>query len=185
MACICFAISYSQNTDLPKIIKDTLFTSCGYKIVEDENVKIGSGSMPDGDFKYIRINSSSLFAYNSTSGNNTGTNQANSFGRGNSGHSYKVSKVEERGNKKHGYVYYIKISTGLIKYEVDVENAIASGELSVPAEFKQKPASSTVVEIKQQFSVADELAKLKKLYSDSVLTKEEYESQKKKILEKQ
>ena len=32
-------------------------------------------------------------------------------------------------------------------------------------------------------SVADEIAKLKKLYDDGILTKEEYEAQKKKLLE--
>jgi hypothetical protein len=182
-----FVKSYSQNKDstLPKLVGDTLFTTSGYKIVEKQDIKIGTGSMPDGDFKFIRTNSASLFAYHSNTGYNGLANQANSFPRSQSGLTYKIKRLEKRGNKKHGYVYYAVIGSGLVNYEMDVENAIASGELSVPDEFKPKPkTATTIVEVKQQISVADELAKLKKLYDDGVLTKEEYEAQKKKLLEK-
>lgn len=178
--------TFSQNTvsSLPRIIKDTLFTTSGYKIIEKEDIKVGIGTMPDGDFKFIRRNSGSLFAYNSNNGYQGLANEANAFPRNQAGLKFKVKSVEQRGSKKHGYIYYAKIGLGLINYEIDVENAIASGELQVPDEYKQKPKQpTTIVEVKQQFSVADELAKLKKLYEDSVLTKEEYESQKKKLLE--
>ena len=92
-------------------------------------------------------------------------------------------RIDKRGTKKHGFVYYPIINVGAIRFEVDIDNAIASGELSVPDEFKPKKDLATVV-VKQETSLADELAKLKKLYSDSVLTKEEYEAAKKKLLEK-
>ncbi|MDE3124640.1 MAG: hypothetical protein KGK14_03930, partial [Bacteroidota bacterium] len=51
-----FVKSYSQNkySTLPKLVGDTLFTTSGYKIVEKQDIKIGTGSMPDGDFKFIR-----------------------------------------------------------------------------------------------------------------------------------
>lgn len=140
--------------------------------------------MPDGDFRFIRTNSASLFAYHSNTGYNGLANQANSFPRNQSGLTYKVKRIEQRGSKKHGYVYYVIIG-GLVAYEIDVENAITSGELVVPDEFKPKPkTATTVVEVKQPLSLADELAKLKKLYDDSVLTKDEYEAAKKKLLEK-
>lgn len=175
---------FSQDENqLPKIVNDSLYTTSGYKIGEKQNIKIGSGSMPDGDFKYIRINSTSLFSYHSSDGYNTASNQANSFSRRNSGLIYKVKSLDKRGNNKHGYVYYIKFNIGMIAYEVDIENAIASGEIVVPEEFRPKPKTQ-IVEIKQQTSVADELVKLRKLYTDSVLTKDEYETQKKKLLEK-
>ena len=179
--------SYSQDNEstLPKLGGDTLFTTSGYNIVEKQDVKIGTGSMPDGDFKFIRTNSASLFAYHSNTGYNGLANQANSFPRSQSGLTYKIKRFEKRGNKKHGYVYYAVIGSGLINYEVDVENAIASGELAVPDEFKPKTKQQAVtVEVKQQISVADELTKLKKLLDDGVLTQEEYDAQKKKLLEK-
>jgi hypothetical protein len=66
---------------------------------------------------------------------------------------------------------------------MDVENAITFGELIVPVEFRPKK-ESVVVEVKQQTSVADELKKLKALLDDGTLTQEEYDAQKKKLLEK-
>jgi len=182
---IIFQVFSQSDSTLPRIVKDTLFTTSGYKVVEGQEIKIGTGTMPDGDFKFIRRNSNSLFSYYSTTGYQNQANAANAFPRSQAGLKYKIKTVEKRGNKKHGYVYYAKIGAGLINYEIDVENAISSGELNVPDEFKPKPKTTpVVVEVKQQISVADELTKLKKLYDDGVLTKEEYEDQKKKLLEK-
>jgi hypothetical protein len=42
----CFA------KELPMILGDTLYTTSGFKIVKDESLKIGVGTMTDGDFKY-------------------------------------------------------------------------------------------------------------------------------------
>lgn len=179
-----FSAAYSQDSELPKIIGDTLFTTSGYNIVEGQEIKVGRGTMVDGDFKYIRTNSSSIFAYYSTTGYNNQANSANAFPRRNSGLKYKIKSVEKRGNKKHGYVYYAKIGSGIVNYEIDVENAIESGELMVPDEFKPKSKENiTVVEVNSKISVADELIKLKKLLDDGVLTQEEYNEQKKKVLE--
>jgi len=176
--------SFCQSDELPKFENDTLYTTSGFKMWEGLEIKIGVGAMPDGDFKYIRTSSTSLFNYSSSNGYNSLANSANSLPRKNSGLKFKVKDIVDRGSKKRGHLYYVKIGTGLVNYEIDVENAIASGELSVPAEFKPKQQGQQVI-LNQNFSLADELAKLKKLYSDSVLTKEEYEIQKKKLLEKQ
>ncbi|KFC23260.1 hypothetical protein SAMN04488097_1226 [Epilithonimonas lactis] len=60
--------------------------------------------MPDGDFKYIRTNSASLFNYTSTTGYQGLANQANSLPRNNSGLKYVIKKVEERGSKREGLI---------------------------------------------------------------------------------
>lgn len=174
-------ITYSQDTTHTRYQNDTLFTKSGYKIAENQMLKIGTGTMPDGDFKYIRIAATSLFQYTGT--NRSAVNSSNSLASASAGFEYKVVRIDKYGNKKHGFVYYPIINVGAIRYQVDVDNAIANGELNVPEEYKPK-AKPLVVEVKQQISVADELAKLKKLYDDGVLTKEEYEAQKKKLLEK-
>ena len=45
-----------------------------------------------------------------------------------------------------------------------MENAITSGEIAVPDEYKPKPVqAATVVEVKQPVGIAGELTKLKKL----------------------
>lgn len=186
LTCIIYSKSYSQinEKELPKMNGDTLYTSSGFKLSEKQDVKIGTGAMSDGDFKFIRTNSASLFAYQSTTGYKGLANQANSFSRSQSGLTYKIKRIESRGNKKHGYVYYAIIGRGLLNYEMDVENAIAAGELLVPEEFKPKSKQQTVtVEVKQQISIADELTKLKKLLDDGILTQGEYDIQKKKLLE--
>jgi hypothetical protein len=168
-----------RDNSLPKVSGDTLFTTSGYPIIEGMDVKIGTGSTPDGDFKFIRRNAASAFAYYSTTGYQGLANQANALPRNSSGLKYKVLRVEKRGNSKHGYVYYCILKTGLIRYEVDVENAIASGELSIPDEYKKKEADTSS---KMTTSVADELIKLKDLLDKGVITQEEFEQQKKKLL---
>jgi hypothetical protein len=117
--------------------------------------------------------------------NNSYNKSQLSLPRNMAGHKGKVVKIVTRGNKRIGITYEPLVTFGSGRYEIDVDNAISSGEIVVPDEFKPKPkVATTVVEVKQQVSVADELIKLKKLYDDGVLTKEEYEAQKKKLLEK-
>lgn len=130
--------------------------------------------MPDGTFKYIRRNSASLLAYY---GSDQGTvNSANSLPRTNSGLNMKVIRVERRGNEKRGYVNYLVLG-GSVRHEVDVDNAVKFGEISVPDEFKpkEKPVASTI-------STADELKKFKELLDSGAITQEEYDGQKKKLL---
>lgn len=167
-----FAIA--QTSDLPKINGDTLFSTSGFKIIKGELLKVGTGTMPDGSFKFIRTNSASLLAYTAT--NQARANEANSFSRSNSGQSFKVIRVEARGNKKRGFNYFAVLG-GMVRYEVDVENAIATGEVAVPNEFKTKSASTAPA-----LSTADELKKYKALLDDGTLTQEEFNAKKKQLL---
>ena len=180
-----FANSYSQDNDstLPKVVEDTLFSTSGYKIVIGQDLNIGTGATPDGDFKFIRRNSSGFGTAMIMSDNNSYNKSELSLPRNMAGHKGKVVKIVTRGNKKIGKTYEPLITFGSGRYEIDVDNAIASGELLVPEEFRPKPKGTTVVEVKQKISVADELVKLKKLLDDGILTKEEYDAQKKKLLE--
>jgi hypothetical protein len=169
---------------LKKIVPDTLVTKSGYPITVKQEILIGVGSTPDGDFKFIRRNSSSLFAYYSTTGYQGQANAANAFPRNQSGYKYAVKTIERRGDEKHGYVNYIKIGSGMINYEIDIENAIAFGEVVIPDQFKTKEKNVPLKSEDKTFSVSDELIKLKKLLDEGVLTNEEFDSQKKKLLEK-
>lgn len=167
----CF--SQTANASLPKMIDDTLYTTSGYKIISGQNIKLGTGSNPNGDFKYIT-------ATNSPFPNAPNTRHISLSSKSN-GHIAKVKKIKKEGSSKNGYVYRISLGTGdIINYECDIESAIAAGEVVVPDQYKTKSNSS----IQQPtIGVADELTKLKKLYDDSVITKEEYEAQKKKLLD--
>lgn len=171
-----FGILFSQTS--PKFENDTLTTSTGFKVYEGLDLKIGTGSMNDGDFKFVRTNASSLFNYYSTTGYQGLANQANSFRRSNSGLTFKVKKIMSRGNKRNGYVYYVKIGSGLINYEMDIENAIKSGEIVIPDEFKLKEKSQT----QNSETKYDRLKKIKELKDSGVLSDEEFQKEKDKIM---
>lgn len=179
IALIAFIMSISfvlqAQNDLPRFDNDTLYTTSGFKITEKQMLKLGMGSTPDGSFKFIRINSASLFGY--TSSNPNGANNANAGPRTLSGHEYKVLRIEKRGNKKNGYVYYCLLP-GFPRYEIDVENAIAVGEIAVPVEFKSGSKNQSL----PAQSLGDELKKLKDLFDAGALTKDEYDAAKKKLL---
>jgi hypothetical protein len=171
-----FGICYSQTT--PKFENDTLTTSTGFKVYEGLDLKIGTGSMNDGDFKFIRTNASWMFNYYSTTGYQGLANQANSFKRSNSGLTFKVKKIMTRGNKKNGFIYYAKIGSGMINYEVDLENAIKSGEIIVPDEFLPKEKSQN----QNSETKYDKLKKIKELKDSEVLSEEEFQKEKEKIM---
>lgn len=177
LALLFSGMYYSQNA--PVFENDTLKTSTGFKIYEGLDLKIGTGSMNDGDFKFIRTNAASLFNYSSTTGYQGLANQANSFKRSNSGLSFKIKKVMPRGNKKNGFVYYAKIGTGMINYEIDIENAIRSGEIVVPEEFMPKEKSQA----QNSETKYDKLKKIKELKDSGVLSEEEFQKEKDKIME--
>ena len=67
------------------------------------------------------------------------------------------------------------------RMHIEVEEAIAAGELLVSQ--TDKVVEKTIIQ-ETSGSVADELAKLKKLYDEGAITKKEYEAQKKKLLSK-
>ncbi len=155
---------------------DTLIASNGMKFYHGLMIKLGTGTLPNGDFKYINTSPTSWIAY---AGSVTPTSLGKSF----SGISFTVKEIKKYGSQKRGYSYHLVLGGGnIVNYHCDIENAITSGEVIVPDEFKKKQTAT--IQINQTLSVSDELVKLKKLYSDSILTKEEYEAQKKRLLEK-
>ncbi|WP_160136056.1 SHOCT domain-containing protein [Chryseobacterium sp. c4a] len=173
---LVFGVSFAQNP--PKFENDTLTTTTGFKVYEGLDLKIGTGSMNDGDFKFIRTNASSMFNYTSTTGYQGLANQANSFKRSNSGLTFKVKKIMPRGNKRNGFVYYAKIGSGLMNYEIDIENAIKSGELIIPEEFLPKEKSQN----QNSETKYDKLKKIKELKDSGVLSEEEFQKEKDKIM---
>lgn len=160
-------LSFCQTTGLPKLINDTLYTSTGYAITVGQQIELGAGTRDNGDFKYITVSHNSWL---------TGPNVRQASMRRTSNYrTAVVKKIKTESKSKNAPAYFIVVGTGdIVNYECDVEHAIAAGEIRVPDKYKPNAT--------QQVSVADELAKLKKLYDDSVITKEEFKAQKKKLL---
>jgi hypothetical protein len=165
-------VAYSQSKVLPRIENDTLYTTSGYTIQVGQDIKLGIGTQDNGDFKFITAAKTLLSPPNQ---------RLPSLRSSANGHTATVKKIKAEGNSKNGYVYHVIIGVGgPMNYECDVESAIVAGEIVVPDQYKTKAKTTSTT---PPFSVADELAKLKKLYDDSVITKEEYEAQKKKLLD--
>lgn len=179
---LCFSITKSnaQDSTMAHMVDDSLVTVSGFKIGDNQKIKIGVGSTPDGDFKFIRVSSTSAFA--ASGSYRSGVNAYNALPRNSANHEMKVIRFDKRGNRRMGYVMYPIVTSGNLRWEIDIDNAIAAGEVIVPDEFKPK-SKVTATQIIQPVSVADELTKLKKLLDDGVITKEEYEAQKKKLLQ--
>lgn len=132
-----------------------------------DTIRLGLGSMPNGDFKYIQINqllpgppdprrSSSMAARKDMS---------------NSG--FVIKKIQKVQQMTGGEKVAITIKTGgLPTCDIWIEDAIAACEVT-PCP-NQKGGTTP--------SVADELIKLKKLLDEGAITKDEYNAQKKKLL---
>ncbi|WP_263601500.1 SHOCT domain-containing protein [Chryseobacterium sp. PET-29] len=181
---LIFANTFSQQKDdmQPKLVGDTLITKSGFKIIIGQDINLGTGSTPDGDFKFIRRNSTGFGTIMMMTDNNSYNKSQLSLPRNMAGHKGKVVKIVVRGNQRIGQTFEPLITFGSGRYEIDVDNAIAAGEIIVPEQFKPKPKAA-IVELKQNISIADEIVKLKRLLDDGILTKEEYDIQKKKLLE--
>ena len=120
---------------------DTLYTRSGFRIVQGSKLTIGTGSIRNGAFRYIRTSSYSLFRRSS---NNGGGKQDNEFSPHYKGLQFEVVRIDRRGNKKQTFDYYPIISAGLVRYEIDIDNAIACGEIVVPEEHQVKGVASNV-----------------------------------------
>lgn len=167
------SLTFLGNSQQTTFTNDTLTLKNGFKIYEDLKLKVGTGTMPDGTFKFIRRSSTSIFTY--TGANQGDVNSANALPSRCSGLEFKVIRIDKRGTKKNGFVYYPIITSGL-RYEVDIENAASCGEIILPDEFKIKPVMAS------QLSKADEIKKLKELLDTGAITQEEYDVEKKRIL---
>lgn len=140
-------------------------TRAGWIIHEGDSIRLGKGSNADGSFRYV--SGPELLK---------GVTYSNKENK----QSHLETGIDKRYNY-NGYVVHRIFNDGTLhirkgtRLVINIEPAIKAGELL------QKREKETTIMINQG-SVADELAKLKKLYDDGVLTKEEYEAQKKKLL---
>ncbi|MGZ3753232.1 MAG: hypothetical protein ACXVAU_18250, partial [Mucilaginibacter sp.] len=125
-----------------------------------DTVKVGLGSMPDGNFKYIQVNE---FIPGPPRRNGNDLNGRKDMSGGN----YIIKKIKN-GRQMSGtekVIFTIKTG-GLPTCDIWIEEAIVACEVTPCAD--QKAAASP------KFSVADELLKLKKLLDAGAITQAEY-----------
>lgn len=184
---------------LPRFENDTLFTSGGYKIYRGQILHLANGSSAAGYFRFIKFHSS--MARNDTYTLQNGTILVNRL------RNYKNSGGDNQNIRIAGTATLTDGRKTEVDFFFDFEKAIESpdrlpNELTVPEEFKNKRVEPVIKEVKKQVApeeikkpdtpedlkkilIADELKKLFDLYKAGALTKEEYEAQKKKLLERQ
>lgn len=189
----------AQN-DLPQFQNDTLITTGGYKIYKGQILQFGNGTSSAGYFNFIKFHQS--MAKNNTYTLQNGTIAVKGL------KAYKYSGPDNNSIRITGTITYKdgKKEEGdiILNFERATEDFDGQpAELNIAEQFKRKPGQSTVKqEIKKQpgavetqkqqapddlrkILVADEIKKLFDLYKAGALTKEEYEAQKKKLLERQ
>ena len=191
-------LSSAQQTE-PRFENDTLYTSGGYKIYKGQLLHLARGTSDAGYFRFVKFHpglgrNDTYILENSTILVSKLRNFKNS---GSDNYSIRVT----------GTVTYKDGKQAETDIFLDFEKATASlagkpGELTVPEEFRNKQVQTVAVETKKQtvhdeekkqdapsdikkLLVADEIKKLFDLYKAGALTKEEYETQKKKLLERQ
>jgi len=155
----------------PEII--TFTSEDGTVFTVGDTMRFGIGSNTSGNFKYIYVlpnffNSNALY-YNSTLDGKFAT----------------IDKMQKSGSDKMGYTMYFTFRYPSGNSAVQVESAIASGELITPAskkkaEEKNKPL---IIQGGGAPSLADELKKLKELLDQGILNQAEFDTQKKKLLD--
>lgn len=190
-------LSTAQQT-LPRFENDTLYTSGGYTIYKGQVLHLANGTSDAGYFRFIKF-------HNSMNRNDTYILQ-NSTILVNKLRGYKPG-ADNQNIRISGTVTYKDGNKAEIEIILDFERATEMvgglpAELTIPEEFRNKRAAPVAVETKKQtvaeepkkqevpadikkLLVADEIKKLFDLYKAGALTREEYEAQKKKLLDRQ
>jgi|SRR5690554_4723919 len=175
--CISFFVVGQETT----FDGDTLFLKDGGSITVGEDLKLGKGTKDNGYFRYIEVNSASMMR--TTNNNNWGVQDANAMSSQYNDLKGKVIRIQERGNRRTGKKWYAVIGVGEARrYQVDIENALASGEIYVEGSSLNESSSSTSISESKTTSKADELLKLKSLLDEGLITEEEFETMKTEIL---
>jgi hypothetical protein len=173
MKCILFlllwmpAISIAQTPPHSRYVNDTLYTTSGFKIYKGQTLYFGKGTGRDGKFKYINIKSET--PPTSLANNSIVVKKLKNYGVSILGNGY-IEII--------GHIVYKDGSKGSVDIHMAFDRAIEDAldipsELIVPDEYRNK----------KRPSVADEIEKLDKLYKKGTITKEEFEAEKKKLLE--
>ncbi|MGZ3874305.1 MAG: SHOCT domain-containing protein [Mucilaginibacter sp.] len=133
-----------------------------------DSVKMGRGSAPNGDYRYLQMGGwAAALSYDPQQG----SSQFN-IGRDFYGMSVKIKKIDVIINRGTPKIYFVVGGGNITNYNLFIEDAIAACEV-IPC-----GDNSTVVS-----SVADELFKLKQLLDSGAITLDEYNKEKKKLLD--
>ncbi len=151
---------------------DTLFLKDGNIFYVGQTIKLGYGSNDNKGFQFIYESPASfvnLMTYN-------GTVQLKYLKSLWANRSLTIKKIGLSGSKSYGYKWMLILVAGTPgNYWCEIVEALSHKEVITPLTKKSETKAPIT-------SVADELKKLKELLDAGVLTQEEFDAQKKKIL---
>lgn len=146
-------------------------TSAGTVIHPGDTLHLGHGSSSNGEFQYIYV-PENMF---------TSSKQQN-FTAQMAGGVVKIKDLKVLKSRAYGEKTVAVIKANTLNGCVDLNGAEASGEIITAHTQKATVSAAAQATAVPALSTADELAKLKKLYDQKVLTKAEFDSQKAKLL---
>lgn len=160
-------------------------TNVGYTVKAGDELILGKGTLPNKFFAFIYQSPMGYFTETTVDASSRKSLTSNFAGK-----KVKVKRLQAYGTRRTGYNVVAVVGAGdIVNYWVELDQAIDAAEVIIPEPYASKldinKKNAPVVIQQNNASVADEIKKLKELYDGGVLTKEEYESQKKKLLDKQ
>ncbi|TGV01490.1 SHOCT domain-containing protein [Flavivirga rizhaonensis] len=167
--------TYNKKKD-NKIVNETYAASNGVVYHVGDTITLGRGSSPNGDFNYLQMGG----FYNTLSVlNGEYDDIASSIGRNYSGLNVEIKKIKEINFKGASKVIFVVGGGNITNYNLMIEDAISTCEIKNCSDTYNKPQ----IVYQKQEDKYDKLKKVKELLDTGVLTQEEFENEKKKLLE--
>ncbi|WP_026838499.1 SHOCT domain-containing protein [Gillisia sp. JM1] len=170
---VLLTLNFLQAQNVEKLDEFTASNGITYKVGDD--FKLGRGSDTNGRFVYVNMGGWGAIA-GATNNANYNADQ-NRLGAANSGLIVTLKKIKKYDSKRFKGVYFTVGGGNITNYTIDIENAIVTCEIEICNDEKDVSQSNP--------DKYDQLEKLKKLLDTGVLTQEEYDVEKKKVLEKE
>lgn len=169
---------HGDKNDMGHQLRDTLILNDGNRFVIGEQLKLGRGSGNNNSFIYIYLSPTNWVNVASGNPNNTDRSLPATWAN----NEMQIKDFKLNGTKKQGFKWYVVLGGGNIaNYWCEIVQALDSGEVETPLT-KEKSKAETTTVIQQAPSKAAELKALKELLDEGVLTQEEFETEKQKIL---
>ena len=175
-----------KGTELTTYVqKNGYVTNSGFTVKAGDELILGKGTLPNKFFAFIYQSPMGYFTETSLDASDR-KSLISAF----AGKKVKVKRLQSYGTRRTGFNVVAVVGAGdIVNYWIELDQAIEAGEIVVPEPYASKldinKKNAPVVIQQNTVSVADEIKKLKDLYDSGVLTKEEYEAEKKKLLAKQ
>jgi hypothetical protein len=165
---LLLAILFSFSVSAQKLNSYDASNGLTYKV--GDTVKLGLGSGNNGNFVFLRMGGWAAMA----------SGEVSPIGSGYSNMGVVVKKIRKSKMKGVEKVIFTVGGGNITNYVLSIEDAIETCEVK-PCKDNNKP--QVVVATSKEDDKYDKLAKLKELFDDGILTKEEYEAEKKKLLD--